>query len=211
MVTEDNSVHYIKKDPDYLQYATFWGICKAKTVDAYWGAGGGTDHIFYIDNYNGTYNFYFINDNKWRQWWDRFIWNNGNDVIELHCLCTPDVTNNNRFNNSVIESYDFGEFPIKTKSLRETFYNCKKLKEVDISHWDLSVNTDCYASFAEGKDNGTVLEEISLPSVVCSTSCTQSNKMFGWCQNLITIKGMTSPNFNNVTNFSEMFCQLPPI
>ena len=200
----ENEVHFIPYDPEYLAYATFWGKCKAKTVNCYWGAGSGTDNIFYTDNYDGTYNFYCINDNKAKQWWDRFVWYNSDDVLELYCQAsTSNDTRNNRFNSESVEKYDFGTYTVTSNDLHESFYNCQKLKEIDLSGWVLSGNTHCYAAFSSDYE----LQKISLPAVVCSSGCTLAHKMFGWNRELVTIEGMTSPNFSNVTDFSEMFCE----
>lgn len=210
LVVEDKSVHYIKKDPEYQKDAVFYGLCKAKTVDCYWGAGGGTNCIYYIDNYDGTYTYYCINANKAKQWWDKFVWNNGNDVISLEVNPNAQIweTNNNRFNNPYIKEYNFNNLKIATKSLRETFYNCNNIEIIDISTWNLANNTDFYASFAAsvGKNVVSSLRIVKLPAD-CGTKVTLAHKMFGWHRGLETVEGMTTVDFSNVTNFSEMFCE----
>lgn len=95
LVVEDKSVFYIKKDPEYQKDAVFYGLCKAKTVNCYWGAGGGTDCIYYIDNYNGTYTYYCLNTNKAKQWWDLRKCTNIKDIFQdsMGNLYTLDLSN----------------------------------------------------------------------------------------------------------------------
>lgn len=58
----------LKKKYNTANYV-FKGICTAKTVNAYWGAGAGVDNIHYELNKDGTYTFYCINTNQVKQWW----------------------------------------------------------------------------------------------------------------------------------------------
>lgn len=195
--------------------AIFQGVCTAKTVNAYWGASAGTDCIHYRRNADGTYTYYMINGNKAKQWWDRFVWYNSDDVKSLKV--SPDAqiweTNNNRFNSLSIESYDFGTRAIKTKSLRESFYNCLKLQSLDISNWDLENCTSLYAMLAMnvgGEDteaNKTALTAVAMPDTMTVSKCTEAHKMFAWNRRLSKITGMRVVNFRAVTNFSEMFCE----
>lgn len=195
--------------------AIFRGVCTARTVNAYWGASAGTDCIHYKRNADGTYTYYMINGNKAKQWWDRFFWYNSDDVVDFHV--SPDAqiweTNNNRFNSKVITAYDFGKLAIKTKSLRESFYNCLKLKSLDISNWDLENCTSLYAMLAMdigGEDteaNKTALTAVAMPDTMETSKCTEAHKMFAWNRRLSKITGMRTVNFRAVTNFSEMFCE----
>lgn len=107
----------IKGDKFNPEDAIFSGTCTAKTVDAYWGAGAGKECIHYIDNKDGTYTYYMINSNRWKQWWDRFIWYNSNAVKSLKLSQDTQIweLNNNRFNSPSIESYDFGAKQDKDK------------------------------------------------------------------------------------------------
>lgn len=211
LVVEDKSVHYIKKDPEYQKDAVFYGLCKAKTVDCYWGAGGGTDCIYYIDNYNGTYTYYCINANKAKQWWDRFVWKNVDDVVSLEVNPNVEVfdTNNNRFNSKKIQQYNFNDVKVRSKNCRETFYTCDNIETIDISSWNMVNNTDFYAMFASSaweSESVSALRTIKLPAD-CGSKVTQCHKMFGWHHGLETITGMTTVDFSNCTNFSEMFCE----
>ncbi len=186
--------------------AIFWGLCRKPYVNAYWGASSGVERFHYKDNGDGTYTYYAINGNKWQQWWDRFVWYNSDNVIDFHV--SPDAqiweTNNNRFNSQSVEAYDFGGKAIATKSLRESFYLCTKLREVDISKWTVAGCTDFYATFANCGDN---LKKVLLPSDMSMPKCTQAHKAFGWNHNLEEIGGMETTDFSAVTTFQEMFCE----
>lgn len=186
-------------------YAVFWGISTAKDVNAYWGAGSGTECIGYIDNPDGTYTYYMFNGNHAVQWWDRFVWYNSEHVLTLHVNPKAQIwtLGNNRFNGVNPQSYDFAGLTIFTKSLRESFYNCKSLRKLDISRWDLRYCTDLYAMAA----NCDRLSGVNMPDVLATDSCTLVHKMFGWCRELTKITGMKTCNFRAVTNFSEMFCE----
>lgn len=189
--------------------AIFWGRCRKPLVNAYWGASSGVDRFHYIDNGDGTYTYYAINGNKAKQWWDRFVWYNSDNVIDLHV--SPDAqiweTNNNRFNSQSVEAYDFGGKAIATKSLRETFFSCHNIGTIDISSWNLANNMSLYAAFAANVDFDTVtkLRTVKLPAD-CGAKATEAHKMFGWHRGLETITGMTTVDFSARTNFSEMFC-----
>lgn len=195
----------IKGDKFNPEDAIFSGICTAKTVNAYWGAGAGKERIHYIDNKDGTYTYYMINDNRWKQWRDRFVWYNSDAVKSLKLSQDTQIweLNNNRFNSPSIESYDFGTKQIKTNSLRESFYNCKKLKSLDISNWDLSGCSDLYAFSA----NNDSIEVVALPDTITPSNLTLVHKMFSLNWKLHTITGMKTVDFSKVTNFSEMFCE----
>lgn len=195
----------IKGDKFNPEDAIFSGTCTAKTVNAYWGAGAGKECIHYVDNKDGTYTYYMINGNRWKQWWDRFVWYNSDAVKSLKLSQDTQIweLNNNRFNSLSIESYDFGAKQIKTKSLRESFYNCKKLKSLDISNWDLSGCNDLYAFSA----NNDSIEVVALPDTITPAGLTQVHKMFGWNWKLTAITGMRTVDFSKVINFSEMFCE----
>lgn len=186
--------------------AVFWGVCTAKDVDAYWGAGSGTDCVGYIDNPDGTYTYYLFNANKAVQWWDRFVWYNSGSVLSLHLNPKAQIwtLGNNRFNAyPLLTSYDFAGVTIFTKSLRETFYKCSSLLRLDISRWDLRHCTDLYAMAA----NCYALTEVNMPDTLATDSCTLAHRMFGWDRELARITGMGDCDFRSVTNFSEMFCE----
>lgn len=189
----------------------FKGICTAKTVNAYWGAGAGVDNIHYELNKDGTYTFYCINTNQVKQWWDRFVWYNNEDVISLEV--NPDVeifdTGNNRFNSKKIQQYNFNGVKIRSKNCSETFYTCDNIETIDISSWNMINNTNFYAMFsssAETIEFVSALRTVKLPAD-CGSKATNCSKMFGWRLGLETITGMTTVDFSNCTNFSEMFCE----
>lgn len=186
-------------------YAVFWGICTAKDVDAYWGAGAGTDCIGYLDNPDGTYTYYMFNGNHAVQWWDRFVWYCSDHVLTLHLNPKAQIwtLGNNRFNGKNPQSYDFAGVTIFTKTLRESFYNCGSLRRLDISSWDLRYCTDLYAMASQCYK----LTEVNMPDVLATGSCTFAHKMFGWARELTKITGMKDCDFGAVTNFSEMFCE----
>ena len=190
--------------------AIFWGRCRKPLVNAYWGASAGVERFHYIDNGDGTYTYYAINGNKAKQWWDRFVWYNSDNVIDFHVSPAAQIweTNNNRFNSQSVESYDFGGKAIATKSLRETFYLCHNIDTIDISSWSLANNTSLYAAFAANVDENAVtkLRTVKLPAD-CGAKVTEAHKMFGWHRGLVTITGMTTVDFGSCTNFSEMFCE----
>ena len=189
----------------------FKGICTAKTVDAYWGAGSGTDCIHYELNKDGTYTYYCINTNQAKRWLDRFIWYNVDDVVSLEVNPNVEVfdTNNNRFNSKKIQQYNFNDVKVRSKNCRETFYTCDNIETIDISSWNMVNNTDFYAMFASSAGTNefvSALRTIKLPAD-CGSKVTQCHKMFGWHHGLETITGMTTVDFSNCTNFSEMFCE----
>lgn len=191
-------------------------MCTAKTVNAYWGAGGGTANIGYSDNHNGTYTYYGFNDNHWFQWWDRFVWYNSNDVIDFHINnnTAVDILNNNRFGASTISLYDFGTLAVSTKNLTESFHTCFNLSKLDICHWNLSACTSTYAMIAQAIDVNqytpnqiSALREVNMPETMSMPNCTRMHKMFAWNRGLKKITGMKNVDFSAVTNFSEMFCE----
>ena len=110
----------------------FKGICTKPLVNIYWGAGVGPDTIHYADNGDGTYTYYAINVNGAKQWWDRFVWHNSNNVKTLEVNPNVEVfdTRNNRFGSTIIESYNFNGVKVRSKNCSETFYilnvNCRK-------------------------------------------------------------------------------------
>lgn len=195
----------IKGDVFNPEDAIFSGVCTAKTVNIYCSGASGTDKIHYVVNKDGTYNWYFILPDKGMYWSDRFVWYNSDDVksLKLSSKMPWASVRNNRFNSPSIESYDFGTVKIATNSLRESFYNCKKLKSLDISNWDLSGCNDLYAFSA----NNYSIEVVALPDTITPTGLTQVHKMFGWNWKLTAITGMKDVDFSKVTNFSEMFCE----
>lgn len=189
----------------------FKGICTAKSVNAYWGAGAGVNNIHYELNKDGTYTYYCINTNQAKQWWDRFVWYKVDDVITLEV--NPNVelfdTNNNRFNSNKIQQYNFNDVKVRSKNCSETFYTCDNIKTIDISSWNMINNTNFYAMFASSagaSDFVSALRTVKLPTD-CGSKVTQCHKMFGWHHGLETITGMTTVDFSNCTNFSEMFCE----
>lgn len=205
----------IKGDKFNPEDAIFSGTCVAKTVNLYYGAYSGADKVHYVDNKDGTYNYYVISPNKKKQWWDRFVWYNSNEVKSLKVAPDAEIStlNNNRFNSAVsLESVDFSGKTIATKSLRESFYNLPKLKSLDISNWDLSECTSMCALLAQsigGEDteaNKTALLKVRMPGSLESVA-TEAHKMFAWNRRLKTIVGMGDWKFFQCTNFSEMFCE----
>lgn len=189
----------------------FKGICTTKTVNAYWGAGAGVKNIHYELNKDGTYTYYCINTNQAKQWWDRFIWYSNNNVKTLEVNPKVEVfdTNNNRFNSKKIEQYNFNGVKVRSKNLSETFYTCDNIETIDISSWNMINNTNFYATFASSADTSSfvsALRTVKLP-VDCGSKAANCSKMFGWHRGLETITGMTTVDFSNCTNFSEMFCE----
>lgn len=188
----------------------FKGRCTKPLVNMYWGAGVGPDTIHYADNSDGTYTFYCINTNGARQWWDRFVWYNSDNVVSLEVNPNVEVfdTNNNRFNSTVIESYNFNGVKVRSKSLSETFYKCHSIDIINISSWNMVNNTSFYATFAAnvGTSEITNLRMVNLPDD-CGSKVTRANKMFGWNRGLTSIYGMTTVDFSNCTDMSEMFCE----
>ena len=198
-----------KKKYDIDNYV-FKGICTKPLVNAYWGADVGPDTIHYADNGNGTYTYYAINTNGAKQWWDRFVWYNSDNVVSLEVNPYVEVfdTNNNRFNSTTIQSYNFNGVKVRSKNLSETFYMCHNIEKIDISSWDMVNNTSFYATFAAnvGDIELTRLRTVNLPAD-CGAKVTQAHKMFGWNRGLTTITGMTTVDFSGCTNMSEMFCE----
>lgn len=200
----------LKKKYNTKNYV-FKGICTAKTVNAYWGAGAGVDNIHYELNKDGTYTFYCINNNQAKQWWDRFIWYNNEGVISLEVNPNVEIfdTDNNRFNSKKIEQYNFNRVKVRSKNCSETFYTCDNIETIDISSWNMINNTNFYATFASSAGTSefiSALRTVKLPAD-CGSKVTQCNKMFSWHHGLETITGMTTVDFSNCTNFSEMFCE----
>ena len=188
----------------------FKGICTKPLVNIYWGAGVGPDTIHYADNGDGTYTYYAINVNGAKQWWDRFVWHNSNNVKTLEVNPNVEVfdTRNNRFGSTIIESYNFNGVKVRSKNCSETFYTCHNIETIDVSSWNMVNNTNFYAMFAANVDRTTYtkLKTVKLPAN-CGTKATSTAKMFAWNRGLENITGMTTVDFSNVTNFSEMFCE----
>ena len=189
----------------------FKGICTAQTVNAYWGAGAGKDNIHYELNKDGTYTFYCINTNQAKQWWDRFVWYNNEDVINLEVNPNIEVfdTNNNRFGSKKIQQYNFNGVKVRSKNCSETFYTCDNIETIDISSWNMINNTSFYAMFSSSTgitEDISSLRTVKLPAD-CGNKVIQCHKMFGWHRGLKTITGMTTVDFSNCINFSEMFCE----
>lgn len=170
----------------------------------------GPDTIHYIDNGDGTYVYYCINPNGAKQWWDRFVWYNSDNVKSFYVNPKVEVfdTNNNRFGSTAIELYDFNGVKVRSNNLSETFYKCHNIETIDISSWDMVNNTSFYATFAAnvGTTAVTKLRTVNLPSD-CGAKVTLAHKMFGWNRGLTTITGMTTVDFSGSTNMSEMFCE----
>lgn len=212
-IESNKKIHYnpILKVPEY---AVFWGLCKAKTVDAYWG-NHDVNIIDYSDNHDGTYTYYGYNANHSISLWDRFVWYNSKDVINFYLSpkLSSGTLRNNRFNSAPVQNYYFGPAKIKSNSLRESFYDCPKLKSLNISNWDLSETTSLYALLAMNiggeatEENITALREVNMPNDMPTPLCTEVHKMFAWNRGLKKITGMKTVDFSAVTNFSEMFCE----
>lgn len=200
----------LKKKYNTANYV-FKGICAKPQVSAYWGAGAGVDAIHYEYNGDGTYTYYCINTNGAKQWFDRFIWYDNANVKSLEVNPNVEIfdTNNNRFGSKIIESYNFNGVKVRSKNCSETFYTCDNIKTIDVSSWNMVNNTNFYAMFASSTptdDFVSKLRTVKLPAD-CGTKATSTAKMFGWHRGLETITGMTTVDFSNVTNFSEMFCE----
>lgn len=195
--------------------AIFWGICTAKTVNAYWGAASGTANIFYKDNGDGTWTYYMINPNHAKQWWDRFAWYNSSAVKTFHVNPKLKIssTRNNTFGAKAIEVYDFGTAKVTPNSMYECFYQCFNLETLDISNWNLANCTTFYAMIAQNINISDItdasvskLHTVNMPNTI-SGPCTSTQKMFAWNRGVETITGMKTVDFSKVKTFSEMFCE----
>ena len=92
-------------------------------------------------------------------------------------------------------------FSSLNNSLASMFQDCRSLKTLDISGWNVSTATSFASMFA----NCYSLEQLNLSSWVVSSKCTTIGSMFSDCHSLKSIGNISSWDTSNCATLSSVF------